>query len=246
MPYTIDTTTWRSPNYTDRPGAITAIVVHSCEGRWPFPRQSSLPWLCDPVSKVSCHYYVCRNAEIFQLVDDRRQAWHAGGRQDDGTWTAQPDYANAKSLGIECEHRAGQDWPEAQRQALAWLLRQLMTLHQIPLEKIETHGQIAIKGPYIRKQDPTNWPHGEFVKWRKAQLGGALPADRFAAWGPIGKPEGLAQDFAIPRAWLVNQTLGRCVAGETWAVSGAYSIAEFERGLITYLRARDVALVELF
>lgn len=236
MPYPINTTQWRSPNYSTRSGAIESIVIHSCEGRWPFPRQSSLPWLINPVSKVSCHYYICRNAEIFQLVEDRYEAWHAG--------VAQALYQNDRSLGIELEHRAGQDWPDAQIDALTWLVTQLMALHKIPATNIETHGQIAIKGPYIRKEDPTNWPHKDFLKWRKT-LGAVLP-DPFAGWGPIGKPEGLATGFAIPRAWLVNQKLGRCVVPELTAPSGAYAVAEFERGIIVYLRGRDVAFVELF
>jgi hypothetical protein len=236
MPYPINTTTWRSPNYSTRNGAIGSIVIHSCEGRWPFPRQSSLPWLCNPASKVSSHYYVCRNVEIFQLVADEHEAWHAG--------EAQTPYVNDRSIGVELEHRSGQDWPDAQIDALTWLVTQIMSLHHIPSERVETHGQIAIKGPYSRKIDPTNWPYKDFLKWRKT-LGAVLP-DPFAGWGPIGKPEGLAQGFAVPKAWLAHAQLGRCVTPEHYAPSGSHSVTEFEGGIIIYLRGRDVALVESF
>ena len=75
--FTIDSTTWRSPNFNNRPANtdIWAIVDHSCEGN---PagneQQSSLPWLCNPAKRVSCHYYVTREGVIYQLVDDDKRA----------------------------------------------------------------------------------------------------------------------------------------------------------------------------
>ena len=72
------------------------------------------------------------------------------------------------------------------------------------------------------------------------------PADPFARWGAIGKPTGVSQGFATPRAWLVNQVLGACVVPETYSASGRYSVTEFENGLIIYYKARNVALVERF
>lgn len=168
MSYTIDATMWRSPNHGERTGPIESVVVHSCEGQWPSPRVSSLPWLCNPKSEVSCHYYICRDTTIFQLVDDDRAAWHAG--------VALPRFDNASSIGVECEHRSGQNWPADQQAALAWLLRQLIARYHIPLAAVETHGQIAIKGPYKRKTDPTNWPHDAFVRWRGALIVGSYRA----------------------------------------------------------------------
>ena len=35
-------------------------------------------WLCDPVSKVSCHYLVDERGAIIQMVDEDMRAWHAG------------------------------------------------------------------------------------------------------------------------------------------------------------------------
>lgn len=74
----------------------------------------------------------------------------------------------------------------------------------------------------------------------------AQPVDKFARWGAIGKPEGEATDYAVPRAWLVNQKLGACVQPETYAASGAYSVTEFQNGIITYLAKRKTTIVELF
>lgn len=196
--YTIDAKTWRSPNYGDRAKPPTAIVIHSCEGALPSPRKTSLPWLCNPASKVSTGYYVCRDATIYQLVDDMHEAWHAGGRQDDGTWTAQPIYSNPRSIGIECEHHAGQDWPEAQKAALSWLVYTLAARYTIRPDMIETHGQIAIKGPYQRKVDPTNWPHAAFVVWR---------ADTLLS-PPPPPPEPLTKRYRVKRTMISQRQVG--------------------------------------
>jgi len=59
-------------------------------------------------------YYVCRNLDIFQLVSDTYQAWHAGN--------AAKAYQNPRSLGIECEHRSGQDWPAVAAGTMLFLL----------------------------------------------------------------------------------------------------------------------------
>jgi N-acetylmuramoyl-L-alanine amidase len=158
MTFFIDKNTWVSPNYDRRHAVpITSIVCHSCEGALPIPRASSLPWLTSASSRVSAHYYICRNGVIYQLVDDADEAWHAG--------MCLPAFANARSLGVELEHRSSQDWPSLQRDALAWLLRRLMDAHHIPPRAIETHGQIAQPGPYQRKKDPSDWPHPLFRAW---------------------------------------------------------------------------------
>lgn len=180
MTYTIDTITWRSPNYTIRTGKPESIVCHSCEGALPRPRSSSLPWLCKSGSKVSTGYYVCRpepdgHVFIYQLVSDDHVAWHAGGLQDDGTWTAQPLYSNPRSIGIECEHRAGQDWPAAQKDALAWLIDYLTAKYHIPIVNIDTHGEIALPGPYTRKHDPSDWARADFIVWRNALMAPTPP-----------------------------------------------------------------------
>lgn len=185
MSYQIDTESWVSPNYDDRTKPISSIVVHSCEGGLPIPRLTSLPWLCNPKSKVSTHYYICRDTTIYQLVDDANQAWHAG--------RAEAPFVNNVSLGIELEHHNGQNWPAEQHAALAWLLQTLAHRYATLPIKIETHGQIAIPGPYQRKIDPTNWPHGAFLLF----VNKALIAQRLVIAGPFGA---IAQQDRRPNA----------------------------------------------
>jgi hypothetical protein len=216
MTFTIDNVTWQSPNHDRRHAVpIAAIVVHSCEGALPSPRSSSLPWLCNPASRVSSHYYVCRDGAVYQLVDDDSEAWHAG--------VAVAAFVNARSLGIECEHRAGQAWPAVQKDALAWLLKRLIAAHHIAPAAIETHGQIALPGPYQRKRDPSDWPRADFrsfVDSLYASPAPAPPEPPLHTYRVKREVTGGASIRAFPRTNAA--ILGRLHAGDSW-VGEAYA-----------------------
>lgn len=141
-----------------RRGTIpTSIVVHSTEGVKGQSFASASNYLYRSAA-VSAHFLVGRDGFIEQQLSPKTiQAWHAG--------EARYGFGNAQSIGIELLHKSGEDWPAIQKDALAWLLRRLMTDHAIPSSRIETHGQIAIPGPYVRKTDPTNWPYADFRAW---------------------------------------------------------------------------------
>jgi hypothetical protein len=169
MPLDIDSTTFVSPNYNKlpdgRPLIITpqGILIHSDEGT----RHSSLPLLCNPAPggnpkrAVSCQYYVCRPingvVDVYQLVSDNHRAWHAGASDYDGLldWNL--------AIGIECEHKAGQDWPQAQLDALAELCRLKIARFHFPQSRIAAHRWVAV--PKKRKIDPTNWPDVRLKPW---------------------------------------------------------------------------------
>ena len=125
---------------------IDSIVLHTGEGT----RASDLGWLCTAASQVSAHYYVCRDATVYQLVDDNKCSWHAGTAEH-----------NEAGIGIETEHRKGQDWPVAQRLALVDLCRDLIHDYRIPQSRIFAHRWIAPG----RKIDPTDWPDQELRNW---------------------------------------------------------------------------------
>ncbi len=67
------------------------------------------------------------------------------------------------------------------------------------------------------------------------------PADPFAAWGPLGKPQGAAQGFAIPQCWLANQWLGACRMPEDYTKSDKAALALFANGCIVYDTATNQA-----
>jgi hypothetical protein len=149
-----------SPNFSARPVANPyAIVVHTGEGT----RTSDLNTLRNnsvPLpNRVSSNYYVCRDATIYQLVDDRYEAWHAGYCDYLGV----TDW-NGISLGIETEHRSGVDnWPAIQKDALAELCSAKIGQYHIKREFVVTHRWIAV--PPGRKRDPGDWPDPEFRAW---------------------------------------------------------------------------------
>lgn len=61
------------------------------------------------------------------------------------------------------------------------------------------------------------------------------PAAPFAAWGDIDKPTGIAQGFGVPQTWLKHQkTLGACLRGEWYELSGQVSRALFQGGEIRW------------
>ncbi len=142
---------YHSPHYSPRLEAVSAIVLHHGAGT----RKSDLAWLCNPASKVSAHYYVCRDGDIFQLVSEASVAWHAGIAT----------ISNQQSIGIETEHTTlpdlpiqHTDWPQAQLDALAWLTNDIAKRYQISSERIVSHRAIAL--PKGRKNDPAHPPLG--------------------------------------------------------------------------------------
>jgi len=171
-PLQIDKTKWRSPNHNARNERVRSLVLHTCEGSLPHPRESSLPWLCSRASEVSCHYYVCRDATVFQLVDDDQEAWHAGVSQLSGLtgW-------KAFSIGIELEHHEGQGWLAVQKAALAALCQSLIQQYTIAQGLIVAHRWIAV--PAGRRHDPTDFSDPDLKRWIAALYAPPPPAPNF-------------------------------------------------------------------
>lgn len=165
--------TWRKDTllpvgrgYSTRPNHIkpTSIVIHTTNS----PRQNTAfdaeaRFLQTSIA-VSSHYLVGKQGQIAQILHPDLEAYHAGGKQADGTWTAIPAFANDHSIGVESHVSQGETWTGSQRTALTWLIRWLMSLYKIPEAMIETHRKIAL--PKGRKSDPEAWPDDAFYAWR--------------------------------------------------------------------------------
>jgi N-acetylmuramoyl-L-alanine amidase len=146
----------------------------------------ALNWLCNPVSEVSCHYFVFDNGHVLQLVPEARRAWHAGH----AAWGGNTDI-NSCSIGIEIAnagHPAGlPDYPEAQMAATIALTRDIVGRLGIPAERVLAHSDVAP----LRKLDP-----GERFPWQRLNAAGighyVRPAPvrggRFLSPGDIGQP----------------------------------------------------------
>ncbi|HEY8565762.1 MAG TPA: N-acetylmuramoyl-L-alanine amidase [Beijerinckiaceae bacterium] len=116
----------------------------------------ALQWLCNPVSKVSAHYFVFEDGHVVQSVPEGRRAWHAGA----GRWAGEEDI-NSCSIGIEIAN-AGHDgglppFHEAQIASVIALGLDLCARWTIPADRVLAHSDIAPR----RKRDP-----GERFPWR--------------------------------------------------------------------------------
>ncbi|MDD5301488.1 MAG: N-acetylmuramoyl-L-alanine amidase [Elusimicrobia bacterium] len=139
--------TWHpSPNYSARPDAITAVVVHATETD---NVESPLAWLCDPASKASAHWLISKTGVIFHLVHESLRAWHAGV----SIWRGVED-VNRFSVGIELVNlNDGEDpYPDDQIAALLSLLRPMQLDYRIGAADIIGHADVAL--PVGRKTDP--------------------------------------------------------------------------------------------
>jgi len=156
---------WRpSPNHDER--RAVAIVIHATEQR---SVAESLLTLSTGNSggPVSAHYLVGEDGTIYQLVEESRRAWHAGG----GRWRTITDL-NSASIGIELDNDGAEPFPPAQIEALLRLLEDLCTRLGIPRHAVIAHADLAP----TRKRDP-----GIHFPWRRlAEAGFGLwpdPAD---------------------------------------------------------------------
>jgi N-acetylmuramoyl-L-alanine amidase len=117
--------------------------------------QAAVDWLCNPVSKVSCHYLIDVDGSITQMVDEDLRAWHAGV----SFWNGMID-VNSRSIGIEIQnlgHGGGcPAYPIVQMQRVAALCLDISMRLEVLPHNVLAHSDIAPG----RKIDP-----GEAFDW---------------------------------------------------------------------------------
>ena len=220
----IDQTSWRTIRY-DRnadgsPRLMTpaGILLHSDEGS----RKGSLPWLTThPASQVSCHYYVCRDGDVFQLAEDTWRTWHAGPGSYDGLSDLN------RTIGIECEHKqGGPPWTEGQLYALRDLCHILIARWKIPQSRIIAHRWTKRPATASTKTDPTDLSDGELKTW----IADLYTPDYPAVWGDAAAYH---PEHGIPTRWRTDyRRLGPAMSGELMIRTGLVQI--FYGGLITW------------
>ena len=155
-----------SPNFGPRPEGveIDLLVLHSISlppGQYGtgcvqqlFTNQ--LDWDAHPYFQsirgleVSAHFFITRQAEVYQFVSCDHRAWHAGASQ----WQQRAN-CNDYSIGIELEGLEGLGFEDVQYQALSQLCQSLSAHY--PIHHIAGHEHIAPG----RKNDPGpgfEWP----------------------------------------------------------------------------------------
>lgn len=131
-----------SPNFNARQPIL--IVIHATE-------QDSVEQALRTLrtfnrgGKVSAHYLIGSNGDIYQLVADKQRAWHAGA----GSWGTITD-VNSASIGIELDHNGSVAFADAQIQSLLRLLADVCARYDIPRTQVIGHADMAP----TRKHDP--------------------------------------------------------------------------------------------
>ncbi len=142
---------FKSPNYNNRKtNKINFIIIHYTALE---SISKSLNYLCSEKNKVSCHYLISKNGDIFNLVSENKRAWHAGH----SFWNGQIDI-NSNSIGIELDYnpiKTNIKYSKKLRSSLLNLLFVIKKKYNISKMNILAHSDIA---PY-RKIDPgKNFP----------------------------------------------------------------------------------------
>jgi len=136
--------TWLpSPNFDDRRPEF--VVIHHTSNE---TAAEALAVLTDPKREVSAHYLIGRDGRIYQLVDERKRAWHAGA----GRWGGDAD-VNSSSIGIELDNDGAEPFADGQIAALLALLDDIQSRWHIPRANFIGHGDVAPG----RKVDPSKY-----------------------------------------------------------------------------------------
>ena len=137
------------PFHDERACKIDMIVLHAVA----YPPKKAIQTFID--NRVSSHYVIGRDGEIWQLAGEKHRAWHAGK----SSWQGKDDI-NSHAIGIElCSSTLGQTaFSQKQQSSLTSLLKRLIKKYRIKPENIVGHSDIAP----TRKPDP-----GKAFFWKK-------------------------------------------------------------------------------
>lgn len=168
-----------SPNFGPRPAGATPdlIVLHSISlppgiyGGDEVQRlfTNTLDWGAHPYFrqieglKVSAHFYIRRQGELWQFVSCDERAWHAGASHYRGR-----DNCNDDSIGIELEGLEGDAFEAAQYETLIGLCAALAGRY--PVQHVAGHEHVAPG----RKADP-----GAGFSWARLHRGLGWPSRCF-------------------------------------------------------------------
>lgn len=133
-----------SPNHGPRRDGLTPdlIVLHYTAMK---SAAAALERLCDPSAEVSAHYLIGGDGTIWQMVDEKDRAWHAGA----GSWRGLEDI-NSRSIGIELDNRGDHPFSDLQMSALEQLMPGIADRWGMPPENVIAHSDMAPD----RKFDP--------------------------------------------------------------------------------------------
>lgn len=140
----------RSKNFNSRPNPrdIRYIILHYTERDF----EESINLLTSNITEVSAHYLIDLNGDIYNLVDDKERAWHAG----ESYWQGNENLNN-NSIGIEIVNSGLEKFTDEQYKNLIELCHYLMKNYEIHRNNVLAHSDIAPS----RKIDP-----GPYFNWK--------------------------------------------------------------------------------
>ena len=88
---------FKSPNFNKRESKkIKYLIIHYTALK---DCSESLKYLCNKSKKVSSHYLISQQGDVYNLVSEKMRAWHAGISY----WKSETDI-NSASIGIELDY----------------------------------------------------------------------------------------------------------------------------------------------
>jgi N-acetylmuramoyl-L-alanine amidase len=136
---------YKSLNFDLRKKKISFLIFHYTETK---NLAKAIKLLTDKQRRVSCHYIIDTNGSIYNLVDEKKRAWHAG----ESMWKRSKDI-NSRSIGIEIVYPGevlGKKYKKKQIESLIKLSLYLKKKYKIFNQNILGHSDIAPD----RKIDP--------------------------------------------------------------------------------------------
>ena len=145
---------FKSPNFNKRQSKkIKYLIIHYTALK---DYSESLKYLCDKSKKVSSHYLISQQGDVYNLVSEKMRAWHAGISY----WKSDTDI-NSASIGIELDYSPNHKnniFKKKMIKSLINLIKMLKKKYNIHNSNILGHSDIS---PY-RKLDP-----GPKFPWKK-------------------------------------------------------------------------------
>jgi len=149
-------TKYKSPNYNSRiKSEIKLIIIHYTALR---NTKDAISHLCTKEKKVSAHYLISQEGLIYNLVNEKFRAWHAG----QSFWQGIIDI-NSFSIGIELDYNPygkNNKFSSNMMFSLKKLIIKIKKKHKINKKNILAHSDIA---PF-RKKDP-----GKHFPWKSLE-----------------------------------------------------------------------------
>jgi N-acetylmuramoyl-L-alanine amidase len=145
---------YESPNFDSRPNncVIDTVVLHSTHTSF----EDAVATYLDPKTKISAHYVIDLEGDLFQFVPEEKRAWHAGKSY----WRGR-EALNDFSIGIELVDKNSEGvivpFTKKQVDALIFLFYDLYIKYHILPHNVVAHSDIAPE----RKDDP-----GIYLDWR--------------------------------------------------------------------------------